>query len=153
SSCVRVFVVFFLIFAFSSPMIFPMAAFVHLHVHSAFSLLEGTFNIPQLLFRLEDFQMPVIALTDTNALYGAVSFYQYAKQINVKPVIGCCLKSVDGEAVLLAKNKEGFSQISKIVTARHLVENFSLRKDLKKIAYTSDPQFFIVSQEESLLTD
>lgn len=127
--------------------------FVHLHVHSAFSLLEGTFSIPHLLLRLEKLQMPVIALTDTNAFYGAISFYQWTKQIQVKPILGCCLQSEDGEAVLLAKNKQGFSQISEIITARHLVDRFSLRKDLKKIAYTSDPQFFILSQEESLLVD
>ena len=127
--------------------------FVHLHVHSAFSLLEGTFSIPQLLFRLEELQMPVIALTDTNAFYGAISFYQFAKQINVKPILGCCLKSKDGEALLLAKNREGFSQISEIITARHLVEDFSLKKDLKKIAYTSDPQMFVISRDESLLTE
>src|SRR5687767_8706049 len=127
--------------------------FVHLHVHSAFSLLEGTFSIPQLLFRLEELQMPVIALTDTNAFYGAISFYQFAKQIHVKPVLGCCLKSKDGEALLLAKNKQGFSQISEIITARHLVEDFSLKKDLQKIAYTSDPQMFVISRDESLLTE
>jgi DNA-directed DNA polymerase III PolC len=127
--------------------------FRHLHVHSAFSLLEGTFSIPQLLFRLEDLQMPVLALTDTNAFYGAIQFYQFAKQINVKPILGCCLRSDDGEALLLAKNRKGFSQISEIITARHLVENFSLRKDLQKIAYTSDPQMFVISRDESLLTD
>ncbi|MCI0606258.1 DNA polymerase III subunit alpha [bacterium] len=127
--------------------------FVHLHLHSAFSLLEGTFSVPQLLFRLEDLQMPMIALTDTNAFYGAIQFYQFAKQIGVKPILGCCLRSQDGEAVLLAKNKKGFSQISEIITARHLVEKFSLRKDLQKIAYTSDPQIFVISQDETLLTD
>src|SRR3990172_13303709 len=127
--------------------------FVHLHVHSCFSLLEGCFSIPQLLFRLEDLQMPVIALTDTNAFYGSIQFYQFAKQAGVKPILGCCLKSEDGEGVLLAKNRKGFSQISEIITARHLVEKFSLRKDLQKIAYTSDPQMFILSQDESLLTD
>ncbi len=127
--------------------------FTHLHVHSAFSLLEGTFSVAQLLFRLEELQMPVIALTDTNAFYGAIQFYQFAKQINVKPIVGCCLRSQDGEALLIAKNKKGFSQISEIITARHLVENFSLRKDLQKIAYTSDPQIFVISRDESLLTD
>jgi DNA-directed DNA polymerase III PolC len=127
--------------------------FAHLHLHSAFSLLEGTFNVPQLLFRLETLQLPVIALTDTNAFYGAIQFYQFAKQIGVKPILGCCLQSEDGHAVLLAKNKMGFSQISQIITARHLVEKFSLRKDLMKIAYTSDPQMFVISQDEFLLND
>lgn len=127
--------------------------FIHLHTHSAFSLLEGTFSIPQLLFRLEELQIPAIALTDTNAFYGAPSFYQHARQINVKPIIGCCLKSEDGEALLLAKDKNGFGQISKIITARHLVDHFSLRKDLQKLAYTSDPHMFVITRDESLLVD
>lgn len=127
--------------------------FIHLHTHSAFSLLEGTFSIPQLLFRLEELQVPVIALTDTNAFYGAPSFYQYARQIHVKPILGCCLKSEDGQALLLAKDKNGFSQISKIITARHLVDHFSLRKDLQKLAYTSDPHMFVITRDESLLAD
>ncbi len=127
--------------------------FTHLHTHSAFSLLEGTFSIPQFLFRLQEMQIPAIALTDTNGLYAAVTFYKFAKQLGIKPILGCCLQSEDGEAVLLAKDREGFSQISKIVTARHLVEHFSLAKDLKKIAYTSDPHLFLLSQDESLLSD
>ena len=127
--------------------------FTHLHTHSAFSLLEGAFSIPQLLFRLQELQISAIALTDTNGLYGAVTFYKFAKQLGIKPIIGSCLQSQDGEAVLLARDLEGFSQISQIVTARHLVENFSLRKDLKKLAYTSDPHFFILSRDESLLQD
>lgn len=127
--------------------------FIHLHTHSAFSLLEGAFSIPQLLFRLQQMQVQTIALTDTNGLYGAVTFYKFAKQLGIKPILGACLQSADGEAVLLAKNREGFSQISQIVTARQLVEKFSLRKDLKKIAYTSDPHVFILTHDESLLLD
>ncbi|HSE39230.1 MAG TPA: DNA polymerase III subunit alpha [Acidobacteriota bacterium] len=127
--------------------------YIHLHVHSAFSLLEGAFSIPQLLFRSQELQIPVIALTDTNGLYGAITFYKFAKQLGIKPIIGCCLKSEDGSAVLIAKNKSGFSQISQIVTARQLVENFSLRKDLQKLAYTSDPELFVISSDESLLKD
>ncbi len=127
--------------------------FVHLHVHSAFSLLEGAFSIPQLLFRLENLQIPAIALTDTNGFYGAIQFYKFSRQLGIKPILGCCLQSEDGAAVLLAKTKAGFSQISEIITARHLVDNFSLRKDLKKLAYTSDPQMFVLSQDESLLAD
>lgn len=127
--------------------------FTHLHVHSAFSLLEGAFSIPQLLFRAQLLELPVIALTDTNGLYGAITFYKFAKQLGIKPIIGCCLKSEDGTAVLLAKNIQGFSQISQIVTARQLVEKFSLRKDLKKLAFTSDPQMFVISSDETLLQD
>jgi DNA-directed DNA polymerase III PolC len=127
--------------------------YTHLHVHSAFSLLEGAFSIPQFLFRAQELQMPVAVLTDTNGLYGAITFYKFAQQLGIKPIIGCCLKSEDGSAILLAKNALGFSQISQIVTARQLVENFSLRKDLQKLAYISDPQIFVISSDEILLQD
>jgi DNA-directed DNA polymerase III PolC len=127
--------------------------FTHLHTHSAFSLLEGAFSIPQLLFRLQELQIPAIALTDTNGLYAAITFYKFAKQLGIKPIVGTCLQSDEGHAVLLAKNKQGFSQISQIVTARQLVDKFSLRKDLKKIAYTSDPYLFILTADEALLAE
>lgn len=127
--------------------------FTHLHVHSAFSLLEGAFSIPQMLFRAQELGMPAIALTDTNGLYGAIQFYKFAKQLEIKPIVGACIRSNDGEAVLLAKDKTGYSQISQIVTARQLVENFSLRQDLKKIGFTSDPHLFVLSRDESLLIE
>lgn len=127
--------------------------FIHLHVHSAFSLLEGGFSIPQMLFRAQELQLPAIALTDTNGLYAAVTFTKFARQLGIKPLVGACLRSTDGSAVLLAKNRDGFAQISQIVTARHLVEGFSLRQDLKKLAFTSDPQMFVLSSDEELLSD
>lgn len=127
--------------------------FVHLHVHSAFSLLEGAFSIPQLLFRAQELQLPALALTDTNGLYGIVQFIKFARQMGIRPIVGSCIRSQDGSAVLLAKNTAGFAQISQIVTARHLVENFSLRQDLKKLAFTADPDMFVLSSDEKLLND
>jgi DNA-directed DNA polymerase III PolC len=124
--------------------------FHHLHVHSAFSFLEGTFSIPQFLFRIEEMRIQSIALTDTNGFYGSIPFYKFAKQLGIKPILGCCLKADDGEAVLLAKNLEGFGQISKLITARQLNPQFSLKESLRKIDY---PNFFILSQNESLLLD
>ncbi len=123
--------------------------FYHLHTHSAFSFLEGTFSIPQFLFRIEEMGIQSIALTDTNGFYGAIPFYKFAKQLGIKPVLGCCLKAKDGEAVLLAKSVRGFGQISKIITARQLQSEFSLKESLSKI---EDPQLFILSQDESLLS-
>lgn len=140
-------------FAYAKLSLGGSAVFVHLHVHSAFSLLEGGFSIPQLLFRAQELQIPTLALTDTNGLYAAVQFIKFARQADIRPIAGCCLRSQDGSAVLLAKNTTGFAQISQIVTARHLVENFSLRQDLKKLAFTSDPQMFVLSADEELLAD
>ena len=127
--------------------------FIHLHVHSAFSLLEGGCSIQQLLFRAQELGLQTLALTDTNGLYGAVTFFKFAKQLGIKPIIGACIQSSDGSAVLLAKNKEGYAQISQIVTARHLVGDFSLRQDLKKIAFTSDAHMIVISSDEELLRD
>jgi DNA-directed DNA polymerase III PolC len=122
--------------------------FTHLHIHSAFSFLEGTFSIPQFLFQLEELGIKQIALTDTNGLYGAIHFYKFALQIGIKPILGCCLKTSDAEAVLLAKTKKGFGQICKVVTARNLSKDFSLTKYLIKI---TNPEFFVISKDESLL--
>src|SRR5262249_12565792 len=127
--------------------------FTHLHVHSAFSLLEGAFSIPQLLFRAQEMRITTLALTDTNGLYAAIMFYRFAWQLGIRAIIGACIRSAEGQAVLLAKDRKGFSQISQIVKARHLVADFSLRKDLQKIAYTSDPHLFVLTQDEALLAD
>jgi DNA-directed DNA polymerase III PolC len=124
--------------------------FYHLHVHSAFSFLEGTFSIPQFLLRIEEMGVQSIALTDTNGFYGSIPFYKFAKQLGIKPILGCCLKTNDCEALMLAKNIEGFGQISKIITARQLLPEFSLVESLRKI---ENPQFFIISQDEHLLSD
>lgn len=124
--------------------------FHHLHVHSAFSFLEGTFSIPQFLFRIEEMGIQSIALTDTNGFYGSIPFYKFAKQLGIKPILGCCLNADDAEAIVLAKNLKGFGQISKLITARQLEAEFSLKETLRKI---ENPQFFIISQNENLLSD
>src|SRR5580765_2084239 len=121
--------------------------FVHLHTHSAFSFLEGTFSIPQLLIRLEEKQIPCIALTDTNGLYASVSFYQSAEKIGVKPILGTCIQHDGSEAVLLAQNIDGFAGICRIVTARHLDPEFSMVRELADV-YSN---VFVLTQSESLL--
>ncbi|HUW32297.1 MAG TPA: PHP domain-containing protein, partial [Planctomycetota bacterium] len=62
--------------------------FVHLHVHSDFSLLDGACKIESLLSAAEKFGMPALALTDHGNLHGIVQFYSAAKDHNVKPIIG-----------------------------------------------------------------
>ena len=70
-------------------------------------------------------KMPAVALTDTNGLYAAVSFYQAAKKVGVKPIVGVALEldrgKSDGSAiVLLAADMEGYSNLCQLVTLRHL---------------------------------
>src|SRR5262249_60363351 len=65
--------------------------FVHLRVHSAYSLLEGALTIPHLVTLAAEQRMPALALTDTNNLFGALEFSESLAQARVQPIIGCTL--------------------------------------------------------------
>jgi len=96
-------------------------AFVHLHVHSEFSLLDGACRIASLPARAQELGQTAIAITDHGVMYGAVAFYKAAKKAGVKPIIGCEVyvapgsrfgreHGVDGSyshLVLLCKNDTG----------------------------------------------
>ena len=62
--------------------------FVHLHVHSEYSLLDGACRIPDIVAAAAEFGMPAVALTDHGVLYGAMEFYFEAKSKGVKPILG-----------------------------------------------------------------
>ena len=64
-------------------------AFVHLHVHTEYSLLDGACRIKQLIERVKDLGQTAVAITDHGVMYGAVEFYNALKQKGVKPIIGC----------------------------------------------------------------
>ncbi len=63
-------------------------SFVHLHVHSEYSLLDGVPRIKDLVDKAKEYNMPALALTDHGALFGAIEFYKYATLKNIKPIIG-----------------------------------------------------------------
>src|SRR2546430_10643425 len=63
--------------------------FVHLHVHSEYSLLDGAAQIEKLVQRAKDLRFPAIALTDHGNLFGAIDFYLAAQKAGVKPIVGC----------------------------------------------------------------
>ncbi len=63
--------------------------FVHLHLHSQYSLLDGAIKIPPLFERARSLNMPAVALTDHGNLFGAVEFYEKARANDIKPIIGC----------------------------------------------------------------
>lgn len=105
--------------------------FVHLRCHSQYSLLEGSGWIEQIVEKAKSFQMPALALTDTNQLFGAVDFYLSAKAEGVKAILGCKLlvqplsDSVEGalntyEWIVLCKDLEGYQNLCKIVTESYL---------------------------------
>ena len=114
-----------------------MVDFVHLHVHSEYSLLDGMSRIKDLPVRAKELGMKAIALTDHGVMYGAVDFYKECKKNDIKPIIGCEVyvaphSRFDKEAgrdngynhlILLAKNKTGYQNLSKLVSLS-FVEGF-----------------------------
>jgi DNA polymerase-3 subunit alpha len=111
--------------------------FVHLHVHTEYSLLDGFSRIDKLVKRTKELGMKSIAITDHGCMFGVVEFYKKAKKEGIKPIIGCevytasrTLKDKDpsfdkyqGHLVLLAKDITGYQNLIKLVSTSY-VEGF-----------------------------
>jgi len=82
-----------------------MDQFVHLHVHSHYSLLDGAAKLPELVKTAAEFRMPALALTDHGNLFGALEFYTLAKKANIKPIIGYEAYIVDAKREEKAKRE------------------------------------------------
>jgi DNA polymerase-3 subunit alpha len=105
------------------------ADFVHLHVHSEFSILDGACRIPDLTARAAELEMPAVALTDHGSLAGAVQLYQQAAKQGVKPLIGCEVYVCDDASrqekgyahlTLLAESNEGYGNLIRLASAGYL---------------------------------
>ncbi len=118
--------------------------FVHLHVHTAYSLLDGAMRLPDLLARAAALEMPAVAITDHGSLFGVLDFYQKAKAAGIKPLLGCEVyvapasrhdrKGSKGEnhhLVLLAMDNQGYQNLIQLVTKAHL-EGFYYRPRVDK---------------------
>ena len=64
-------------------------SFVHLHLHTEFSLLDGANRIDELLDRAQELHMPAVAMTDHGNMFGAMKFYKAARERGIKPILGC----------------------------------------------------------------
>lgn len=106
-------------------------SFVHLHVHTGYSLLDGACKIDKLIGRAKELGMDSLAITDHGVMYGVIDFYQAAKAAGIKPILGCEVyvapnsrfdREVKGgeeryhHLVLLAENNTGYSNLIKIVS-------------------------------------
>ena len=107
--------------------------FTHLHVHTEYSLLDGSAKIGDLLDRAKELGMSSLAITDHGAMYGAVDFYKAAKAKGIKPIIGCEVylaartrfdkEPMDARSyhlVLLAENNEGYQNLIKLVSIAYI---------------------------------
>ena len=106
-------------------------AFTHLHVHTEYSLLDGSCKIRELVARAKELGMDSLAVTDHGVMYGVIDFYKAAREVGIKPILGCEVyvapgsrfdrENVNGEdryyhLVLLAENDQGYQNLMKIVS-------------------------------------
>lgn len=95
--------------------------FVHLHVHSYYSFLDGAASIEKLLERAASLDMPALALTDHNRMTGAVKFYEKAKLMGIKPILGAEIELECGSHLtLLCRDRQGYSNLCRLLTTAHL---------------------------------
>lgn len=109
-------------------------SFVHLHVHTEYSILDGFSNIRRLVARTRELGMPALAITDHGAMYGVIEFYHAAKEAGIKPIIGMeaylaarTMKERDPHEdkksthlLLLAENQTGYQNLLKLASAAQL---------------------------------
>ncbi len=112
----------------------PRDSFVHLHLHTEYSLLDGSIRMKELMKKAAEFGMPAVAMTDHGNLFGAIEFYQEAQRAGVKPIIGCEAYVAPGSHkdrpgsrrdaayhfTLLARDETGYRNLVKLITTAHL---------------------------------
>ena len=108
-----------------------MSQFVHLHVHTQYSLLDGAIRLPDLMAKVKEYDMPAVAMTDHGNLFGVIDFYEMALDNGIKPIIGCEVylaqdykqktkKEKLNHLLLLAENEIGYHNLLKLVSISHL---------------------------------
>jgi DNA polymerase-3 subunit alpha len=122
-------------------------SFVHLHLHTEYSLLDGAIRIPDLMAKAVEYGMPAVAITDHGNMYGAIDFYRAAEKAGIKPIIGCEVYMAPGSMVeknassardaayhftLLAKDLSGYHNLVKLVSAAYL-EGFHYKPRIDKV--------------------
>src|SRR5437763_16224223 len=118
-------------------------SFVHLHLHTEYSLLDGAVRMRELMNEAVKMKMPAVAITDHGNLFGAIDFYQCAKAAGIKPIIGCEAYITSGSYkekpsrestfhfTLLAENETGYRNLVKLISAAHL-DGFYYRPRIDK---------------------
>ena len=123
----------------------PRDSFVHLHLHTEYSLLDGAVRMRELMVKAAEFDMPAVAVTDHGNLFGAIEFYQEAQRAGIKPIIGCeayvaprshkekasSLRDAAYHFTLLAENEMGYRNLVKLITTAHL-DGFHYRPRIDK---------------------
>ncbi|HEV2966013.1 MAG TPA: DNA polymerase III subunit alpha [Chthoniobacterales bacterium] len=123
----------------------PRDSFVHLHLHTEYSLLDGAIRMRELMKKAAEYEMPAVAVTDHGNLFGAIEFYQEATKAGIKPIIGCeayvaprshkekasSLRDAAYHFTLLAENEIGYRNLVKLISTAHL-DGFHYRPRIDK---------------------
>jgi DNA polymerase-3 subunit alpha len=123
----------------------PRESFVHLHLHTEYSLLDGAVRMRELMKSAAEMQMPAVAVTDHGNLFGAIEFYQEAKRAGIKPIIGCeayiapgshgdrpaSMRDAAYHFTLLVRDEAGYRNLVKLVSIAHL-DGFHYRPRIDK---------------------
>ncbi|MGM0602223.1 MAG: DNA polymerase III subunit alpha [Bacillota bacterium] len=118
-----------------------MSEFVHLHNHTAYSLLDGAIRVEDMIKKAKENNMPAVAVTDHGVLYSMIEFYRHAKSENIKPILGCELYLTPGSRfekskeryhlILLAENNKGYHNLIQLVSKAWL-EGFYYKPRIDK---------------------
>ena len=113
----------------------PADSFVHLHLHTEYSTLDGANRISEVFKKAKEFGMPAVAITDHGNMFGAVEWIEEGAKQGVKPIVGCEVYMAPGSLfekkglsqrdasfhfTLLAENEEGYRNLVKLVSIAHL---------------------------------
>lgn len=124
----------------------PRSEFVHLHLHTQYSLLDGACRIPEILSLAKQYKMYSLAITDHGSMFGAIDFYLEAQKCGIKPIIGCETYVAPGSRldktsagideasyhlILLCRNETGYQNLMKLVSIGYL-EGFYYRPRIDK---------------------
>ena len=137
----------------------PHADFVHLHLHTQYSLLDGACQLDRLIAKAKEYRMPALAMTDHGNLFGAVDFYAQASKEGIKPIIGCELYMAPGSRfertpqdgqyeganhiTLLCRDLVGYKNLIKLVTAGYL-EGFYYKPRIDRELFAQHGQGLVV---------
>ena len=130
-----------------------------LHTHSTYSLLRGTITVERLIELAVDNKSKYASLTDINGMYGLIQFAKIAAAKNIKPILGALIDDPNNKEyslICIARNIEGYAQLTKVITARKLKDDFSLLKlldeDLSNLFLISSSLEFVREAKDKAKT-
>src|SRR5215469_13570745 len=134
------------------------ADFVHLHLHTEYSLLDCACRMDRLMHKAHELKFPALAVTDHGVLYGAIDFYRAARDKGIKPIVGCEVyvapgsrldkktssggRDVYNHLVLLAKEETGYKNLIRLATAAH-IEGYYYKPRIDKEILTANREGLI----------